>query len=124
MKSNQFLSEVRKTRRALDASRNRLDEAIAEAKRKGLRGDELQKEVSEWWFDYDLANEDYQEARTNALIKKARNLEVPIPRMTEKDGMWDRGNIYGQLRLTNDRKRWNVGPRKYLWPIAIDRGRL
>ena len=96
-----FDRELWKKRRARERIQRQYASAYEDAKRRGLKGDDLQSEMSQWWIDIDMLDEDYRRVRDAKWLRHARRLEIPTPEKNEKNGMWERGRVYREWLLTD-----------------------
>jgi hypothetical protein len=92
---------LRKKRRALSATLRQLDQKYETAEKEGLTGDDLQGAVFDFWAEVQVAEEEYQSAHDEKLVKEARRLEVPTPAKTEDSPDWERGQAYRLWYLTD-----------------------
>lgn len=90
--------ETSRKKRSFDGAYKELDKAYDKAKSDGLKDQELNGFVSDYWFEVNWAEEEYRIHLTRKLTSEATRMFIPTPeRDTSKDshedenGFWEFG---------------------------------
>ena len=96
-----FNPDIGRKQRTLEAAESRYDQARNQAENLGLTGYDLRDNLAELWSHVVLASEQYQKARSQRIIQRARRLEIPIPEINDSGGTWGRGTTFEGRFLTD-----------------------
>jgi hypothetical protein len=91
-------NELKKTRRALTAAEGRRQFAVYEASKSGASGEDVDRLMEEYSVETEELKEDYSYARTQQLLREARNLELPLP----DSEFWESGRSERSNILTEE----------------------
>jgi hypothetical protein len=88
----------------LDQKRQRVSEALSklveEARKTG--GEAKAQEVYQIeGFDFDMIDDEILDLVSLYLVNKANKRLLPVPPLSEKDGLWERSNFTGRYHLTD-----------------------